>query len=782
MKRIPGFCALCRSRCGCISVVEGDRLIAVEPDPTHPTGAALCAKGRAAPELVHHPERLLHPLKRTAPKGAADPGWQRITWDEALDETAARLTDLKARLGAEGVAFAITTGSGTSISDAFKWVERLMHAFGSPNNCYSSELCNWHKDSAHVFTFGCSVPTPDHAQAGTILLWGFNPSTSWLAHATRVAEAKARGARLVVIDPRRAGLAAKADLWLRVKPGTDAALALGAANLMIANRWYDEAFVKRWTSGPLLVRADTGRLVRAAELERGDNAPGYVAWDAARKAPARFDATTRTFSVDSASLALSGRYTIDLGGQAVECRPAFDLYAERCAGYDGARVAALTGVAADQLDAFARLLHERGPLAYYHWTGVGQHTNATQTDRAIALLAALTGSFDAPGGNVQMAAVATNDPSGRDLITESQRAKTLGLAARPLGPPADGWVTSDDLYRAVIEQRPYRVAGLVAFGTNLLLSHPDPVRGAEALKALEFYVHTDLFMNPSAAHADIVLPIASAFEREGLSAGFGLDQPANELVQLRPASVPPRGEARSDIWVVFELAKRLGLGGQFWNGDVDAAMRDFLAPSGVSLEQLRAEPRGIRVSLPTQHHKYREQGFATPTGLVEFYAERLLDAGQDPLPSYTPPRQSPEGSPALAARFPLRLTSAKSPLYCHSQQRGLPSLRKREADPTIDVHPATAKTRGLAEGDWARISTPQGSVNARIHLRRELDPEVVVGHHGWWQGCAALDAPAFAATGSGSANYNGLIGHTEMDPISGAPGMRSSLCQIEALR
>ena len=90
-QRIKGFCALCRSRCGCISVVRDGVLVAVEPDPDHPTGRALCAKGRAAPELVNAPERLLYPMRRTAPKGAEDPGWQRISWDEALDETAAAL-------------------------------------------------------------------------------------------------------------------------------------------------------------------------------------------------------------------------------------------------------------------------------------------------------------------------------------------------------------------------------------------------------------------------------------------------------------------------------------------------------------------------------------------------------------------------------------------------------------------------------------------------------------------------------------------------------------------
>ena len=91
-ERIPGYCALCVSRCGSIAVVENGRFVALEPDPSHPTGKALCAKGRAAPELVYHPDRLLYPLKRTRPKGDPDPGWQRISWDEALDLTDCQVT------------------------------------------------------------------------------------------------------------------------------------------------------------------------------------------------------------------------------------------------------------------------------------------------------------------------------------------------------------------------------------------------------------------------------------------------------------------------------------------------------------------------------------------------------------------------------------------------------------------------------------------------------------------------------------------------------------------
>ena len=134
-RRVPAFCPLCASRCGCEALVEDGRLLAIEPDPAHPTGKALCAKGRASPALVEALDRLLYPVRRTRPKCDPDPGWRRISWDEALDETAAAMRRIASESGPEAVAFAVTTSSGTAISDAQPWVDRLINAFGSPNNC-----------------------------------------------------------------------------------------------------------------------------------------------------------------------------------------------------------------------------------------------------------------------------------------------------------------------------------------------------------------------------------------------------------------------------------------------------------------------------------------------------------------------------------------------------------------------------------------------------------------------------------------------------------------------
>ena len=785
-ERIPCYCALCVSRCGAIAVVEDGRFTALEPDPSHPTGKALCAKGRAAPELVYHAERLRYPLKRTRPKGDPDPGWKRISWDEALDLTAARLRKIAAEHGPESVAFSAVSPSTSASDDAVVWIERLMNAFGSPNLCASMELCGWGRYMATLYTFGAPVPgvyMPDLENAGCILFWGYNPNLARLNHATATMDALRRGARLIVVDPRRTGIAKKADSWLQVRPGTDGALALALAGVMIERGWYDRDFVRRWTNGPLLVRADDGRLLRADDLIAGGSPQQYVAWSETTGRALIYDPATRRHEGD-AEPALFGTFTVETLDGDVVCRPAFQLTADLCRGYTPERVEAICGVDPDQVEVAARLLWESRPVAYYAWSGVEMQSNSTQIARAIAQLYALTGSFDARGGNVLFPAVPTADVTGRRLLPPGQREKTLGLAERPLGPSRWQHITSDDLYRAILEQEPYTVRALVGFGANLLLSHADGRRGRRALAALDFTVHADLFMNPTAELADVVLPVASAFEREALKVGFGVSVEAQSRVQLRPRVAAPRGEARSDTDIIFALAQRLGLGDHFWDGDIEAAYRHQLEPSAISLDALRENPSGVRAPLRPRYRKYAAEedgvprGFRTPTGKIEFYSETMLEHGYPPLPRYEEPLVSPRSRPELSERYPLILTCAKHTLFCESQHRALSSLRRRARDPEVELHPAAAAERGIDAGDWVRIKTPAGSVRARARLNDTLAPDVVCGQHGWWQACEEIGAPGYDAFSADGANFNLVIGNDAVDPVSGSVPHRAYLCQI----
>ncbi len=321
----------------------------------------------------------------------------------------------------------------------------------------------------------------------------------------------------------------------------------------------------------------------------------------------------------------------------------------------------------------------------------------------------------------------------------------------------------------------------MSFGGNLVMAHADSARGREALSTLDFFVHADLFMTPTGELADVVLPVASPFESEALKIGFEYSQDAQSLVQLRRPLVAPRGEARSDLRIVFDLATRLGLGSDFWDGDVDAAFRHQLAPSGITLEELRAHPEGVRVPLATRYRKYADSGFATPSGRVELYSSTLAAHGYDPLPAFEEPPTGPRSRPDLADRFPLVLSCAKSLFFCETQHRQVAALRKSAPDPQLEMHPTTAAARDVGAGDWVALDTPAGSIRARLKLNPSLDPGVVVAQHGWWQACDELGLPGYPPYGPDSANLNLVLRQGPSDPVSGSSPLRASVCEVSRL-
>lgn len=563
----------------------------VLPNPEHPTGKHLCAKGLAAPALLRHPDRLLHPLRRTNPKGSADPGWQKISWDEALDITASNLKRIATESGPEAVSFCVTTPSGTAVADGMAWIFRLANAFGSPNTVWTTHVCNWHRDFAPVITFGSDIGMPDFARTGCLLLWGVNPPATWLAMAEEIEKARQRGMKLIVIDPRAAGFARHADAWLRVRPGTDGVLALALANQLVQSGSYDREFLLRHSTAPFLVRDDDGEFLLSAEGKK-------MAWDetSGSAVPASPPGTAMP-------LALTGRFEVATPDGSVSCRPVFDLFAQRCAEYPLARTTEITGIAGDIIVQAAEMMAHHGPVAFYGWAGLNQHHEATQTSRALHLLYALTGCYDAPGGNVFFTKPPLHNVVGRELLPPAQTAKALGLDKHPLGPAGKGWISEADLYRAIVDGKPYPVRGLLSFGANLLATRPDPQQGQTAMQKLTFYAHADFFHSAMSRDADILLPVAMPWERQGLQAGFFVNQLAESLVQLRTPVVTPQGEARSDTAIAFGLADRLGMSDRFFGGDPEEALCHVLEPTGLTPEALRAAPESVK--LPLEMHYFK---------------------------------------------------------------------------------------------------------------------------------------------------------------------------------
>ena len=771
-----GFCALCRSRCGATFSVMNGRLVMAGANPDHPTGSALCVKGKAAPEILYSPERILHPMRRTTPKSNPDPKWEKITWEEALTEVAEKLSSIKLESGAEAVGFSITSPSGSPISDNIDWIERFIRNFGSPNTAYATELCNWHKDHAHAFTFGSGILYPEYKNSDTILLWGFNPSAVWLDQATQVAKARARGATIIAVDPRDAGYARDADHWLRVLPGNDGVLALGIANILIQRNAYNSDFIRQWSNAPFLVREDNGKFLRANVIIGYNDERYVVARSSGHTAVLHKEMDCQDDSLLDTQL--FGEIDVETIEGTVKCRPAFDHYAKACADYPIERVSKETGIPAKAIEAAAEALIDARNVAYYCWTGVGQHANATQTDRAIAMLMALKGCYDTPGGNVAYTKHTTNPPTGFFQFPDGQLEKTIGRKRRPLGPPKQGWITADDLYGAILEKEPYAVRGLMVFGANLAVSHPETRRAQQALRSLEFHVHCDSIETPTARFADIFLPINTMWEREGLRIGFEVSQSAEELIQLRQPIVERQGESRSDTEIVFNLACKMGMSEAFYGGDIDAAYQEVLKPTGVTLEDLRAHPEGISKPLAYRPKKYTEKvdgkirGFNTDTGRVEIYSELFLNYGYPPVPKFATKVEDLD-------EFPLILTTAKNGYYMHSAQRHIPSLRKRSPEPIVEVSHTYAEANAMQAGDKMRVITEYGEVQMKLQINKSLHPRVVVASYGWWQGNPELNQPAFDPFSKDGANYNRLISARYSDPVSGAPPMRSTRCRLE---
>jgi anaerobic selenocysteine-containing dehydrogenase len=756
---------MCTSRCGVLATVEDGRLTSVNADPDHPNGC-VCVKGTAAPEIVCSADRLLYPMVRTRPKGDPDPGWVRLTWDQALNLAALRLNDIKDNYGPQAVVFSRATTAGSAAIDFDGWLQRLANAFGSPNLLTSNHICTWNRRVGAKYTYGTGMPTPDFDNTRCMLLWGINPQATSPAQAVRIQRARNRGAKLIVIDPRKTEPAKKADCWLRVRPGADGELAMAMIHVLIEENLYDREFARVWSNAPFLVRGDNGRLLAVRDLAEDGNPNSFVIWDERASAPVAAEDS-------SVYAALTGSYEIALAnGNTIHCEPAFERLKKIAADYAPERSSALTTVPAEVVRKAVRSFATEKPSCYCAWVGLEQDRDAMQTNRALCILFALTGQFDSRGSNVIFDTPKMNPITGRELLPKTMNSIRLGAVKYPLGPQSDpGLVQAAEVYDAILDDRPYPVKALVLFGSDPLLGHGDPLRGKAGFEALDFYVHADTTINPSAMFADLLLPASTCWEREALMPFFDIAEDTMNWVQLRPAVIQPVGESRSDTEIIFDLAKRLGLAERFFNGDIDDALNYQLAPTALTVNQLRANSMGIRAATNTRYQKYAESGFATPTGKIEIFSTTFADNGYSSLPQF-------ETRSADSDNYPLTLTFFRLIQFCDEQHRNIPRLRRAAPEPFLEIHPETAKAHGIDNGAWLTLETPNGKVTLKAKFNDSLHPTVVATVYGWWQACQELKLPGHDPFTPSGANTNLLIPNIDSDPISASVAHRGQRCRV----
>ncbi len=432
----------------------------------------------------------------------------------------------------------------------------------------------------------------------------------------------------------------------------------------------------------------------------------------------------------------------------------------------------LTGVPADRIREAARMFAgaERA-CVMSSASPVTHHTNGVQNYRAVFALVALTGNYDVRGG--QMAEppsylyVSAKFPT---RVAEFEAPRPLSEMAQRLGAErfpvwmeaAAGEAQAMDMPRQLREGRPYPLKVLLGFGMNYRM-WPDSEGFLSTWEHLDFVVDVDIFMNDTARHADLVLPACTSLERSEFRAY------APGFVQLSRPVVAPLYESRSDVDIIYDLAQELCPEDELFARGYEASLDWILEPGGLTVEELKKHPGGMRVPNPrvTPERKYRA-GAKTPSGKIEFKSSVLEKYGERPglesLPVYRPPRHSREADPEMAAQYPLILnTGSRLPMFVHTRVNHLSWTRAlRPGHPSADIHPDDAARLGLASGDSARLSTACGSIAVKVNPTRMALPGVVHMYHGW-----------------AGADVNRLFEGDYLDPISGFPGFKSTLCRLE---
>lgn len=448
----------------------------------------------------------------------------------------------------------------------------------------------------------------------------------------------------------------------------------------------------------------------------------------------------------------------------------FDELAERVGPCTPAWAEEITWVPAEKIIAAARLFATSKP-ATLEWGVAVEHTpNCFQTCRALAMLPAVTGNIDVPGGWVCGTRPLGFFPFLAENLSGEARGKRLGGDTfKFLG--GDGAIMpaahAPTLFRAMRTGQPYPVKAFLIFGNNALATYANPREVYDSLMALDLLVVTDIYMTPTAELADLVLPAATWLEADGLQA-FPIAADLHVMAQRKLAS---RWECRQDEEIMIELAERMGLA--VGTEPLQEVFDQQLQPLGLDFEEMKEKGH---ISPPLAYRKYETMGmFLTVSGKVELLSRMMERMGYDPLPYYEEPPESPLSTPDLAVEYPyILITGARIPQFFHSEHRQIPSLRKKHPDPLTELHPETAQALGIEEGDWIWIETRRGRIRQKAKITPWIDPRVVHVEHGWW--FPEEEGPEH---GIWRSNANLLTdGGPPYDPAMGTYQLRALLCKV----
>ena len=718
-------CRFCQYQCGVKSYVKNGKVVKIEGDPENPIGKGiLCPKSTVASDFHNHLDRLNHPLKRVGERGEGK--WRRISWNQAMDEIVSKIKEIKAEYGVEAVAF--MGGSPHEPGDWAAW--RWCNLFGTPNIHNQGKNCGEAEYLMECATYGYhTLPMPKPGVTKCVVIWGSNPAcSSPILYWQTIREAREKGCKTIVVDPRLTETASTADLWLQLRPGTDGALGLGMLDVIIKERLYDKKFVEEYCSGFDEIKA-LAEEYPLSKTEKITWVPEEKIVEAARSI-ATLTPTVITWGVAACHLGWAAKSAVQA----------------KCI------LRAVTGnLDIEGGNVLKQPFKNVAWLENQYWDLLLEHPER-QRDTISAEM-------------FPMASVRAY----RLFRKAMEKVHPHGY-----GTPMYMLTYSGiNLWEGILKGKPYPIKAIITQGGNPLVSL-DAKGCYEALKSgnLTLHVGMDFFMTPTLALADYVFPAADWLERPTLQFRWGLQ---NYYV-AGEKSVEPQYERRDDYLFWRELGIRLGQE-QYWPETLEKMFDKFLEPSGKTFDKLVHEKEHWYFP-KEEYKKYESKGFATFSGKVELLPSILEKIGIDPLPRYVEPARSPMSSPELAKEYPLVLISGSRLLhYWHSCYREEKRLRKVYPDPLVQIHPQTASKLGIKQGDWVFIETPEGKIREKAELTDRIDPRVVHADAYWWFPEKPGNEPSLF--GVWDSNINAIIPRDpKLFDYAGDYNFRGLLCKV----
>lgn len=708
---IETLCQNCHERCKIQAKVNNGKLVKI----MH----ANCEKGVYLREMLYNPGRLLYPLKRVGEKGSGQ--WSRVSWDEALDIMASKFNEIRNHYGPEANCVGLSSHHKEVTVTASHLAAKIL---STPNIYDSNHECSKGGAIADHITIGERVTWEtriDYEHSKCIVLWGANVTHTRPAKSKVIFDAQKRGAKVIVIDPRPTPAAKKADIWLKIRPQSDGALAMGWLHIIINEGLYDKGFVAKHCFGfeKLKERVQSYSPERVSE----------ITW------------------IPKEQIVESARVYGRIHPSCIHTR----------VGVDGESLNATQACRA-----ISSLISIKGDLDAPGGNLLRTPTSSkpTTNNKQEYLNTYLKGFK-----NIWW--LARNWRRSPEL-----EEKRIGYYEYPIycGPrELSFWDYNSHNYLLLEAIREKKVRGLYHPGANSVVHSADPKKVWKILKQLDFLVVSEIFMTPTAELADLVLPAAHWAETD--VAVNTIQGYANSIVAC-PKIVEPSGECRDDREIVIELGKRMGEDVP-WN-NAEEWNNYCMETLEMTFDELLALP-GHKIEFPVEFKKYEKPWWKwnTPTGKIELYSTTFEKYGYDPLPEYKEDHVSPLTTPGLWKDYPLIMISHRMKCYEHTEQRNCPSLRKIEPEPEIEIHPQTAKQLGINEGDWMWLESYQikgERVKGKAKFVDKLHPNVVSMLMGWWfpempepeHGCFESNINTIISDGPPFEEFNG---HSQMRGI-----------------